>query len=235
MSFWCSYPLEREPGRSACDRGCGLVCALVSVQAPDQPFRSASVSAGRLFAARCFQSDSVDDRSAATPADLLAELREVGPRATATRRRLPAIVRAIRWPLPLLGVVPLGYLTDLIYTRDMWMHLPDLCHAAGTDMVQTAQHDGRIVALVMRDLGRQLMPKLEEDSIVYELAGVAGGIWRMGRRTQPVATLAMDVLDFNLLASGQLTPHDVRSRGLVLVSGDTRRANQTLANTAVPY
>ncbi len=150
-----------------------------------------------------FNQIQVDDRSAATPADLLAELREVGPRAIATRRRLPAIVRAIRLPLPLLGVVPLGYLTDLIYTRDMWMHRLDLCRAAGTDMVQTAQHDGRIVALVMRDLGRKLMPKLEEDSIVYELAGVAGGIWRIGRRTQPVATLAMDVLDFNLLASGQ--------------------------------
>src|SRR5712671_5886310 len=84
----------------------------------------------------------VDDRGAATPADLLAELREVGPRAIATRKRLPAIVRAMRLPLPLLGVVPLGYLTDLIYTRDMWMHRLDICRVTGREMVQTPRHDG---------------------------------------------------------------------------------------------
>src|SRR5712692_9807606 len=73
----------------------------------------------------------VDDRTNATPADLLAELREVGPRAIATRKRLPAIVRAVRLPLPLLGVAPIGYVTDLIYTRDMWMHRLDICRATG--------------------------------------------------------------------------------------------------------
>lgn len=195
-----------------------------------RPYRQAGFS---LLDA--FNQIQVDDRSAATPADLLAELREVGPRAIATRRRLPAIVRAIRLPLPMLGVVPLGYLTDLIYTRDMWMHRLDLCRATGTDIVQTTEHDGRIVALVIRDLGRKLTPKLAGNSIVYELAGVSGGTWRIGRSAQPVATLAMDALDFNLLASGRLTSHEVRSRFLVAVSGDTNRANHVLDTTTVPY
>src|SRR5260370_10295625 len=74
----------------------------------------------------------VDDRRAATPADLRTALRDVGPRAIATRKRLPAIVRAVRLPLPLLGLVPLGYLTDLIYTRDMWMHRLHICGPPGT-------------------------------------------------------------------------------------------------------
>lgn len=177
----------------------------------------------------------VDDRSVATPAALIAELCEVGPRAIATRKRLPAIVRAMRLPLPLLGVVPLGYATDLIYTRDMWMHRLDLCRATGKDMIQTAQHDGRVVALVIRDLARRLLPKLRGDSIVYELAGVAGGTWQIGRRLPPVATLAMEVVDFNLLASGRLAAQEVRSRGLVSVSGDETRAKEALENTRVPY
>ena len=177
----------------------------------------------------------VDDRGAATPAALMVELREVGPRAIATRKRLPAIVRAMRLPLPLLGVVPLGYLTDLIYTRDMWMHRVDVCRATGKDMILTAQHDGRIVALVIRDLARKLSPRLNEDSIVYELAGSAGGIWRIGRHVPPVATLSLDAVDFNLLASGRLTAQEARSRGLVEVSGDETRASLALENTQIPY
>src|SRR5260370_8714604 len=55
----------------------------------------------------------VDDRRAATPVDLLAELRDVGPRAIATRKRLPAIAPAVRFPLPLLAVLPPVYLPDL--------------------------------------------------------------------------------------------------------------------------
>lgn len=177
----------------------------------------------------------VDDRGEATSATLIAELREVGPRAIAIRKRLPTIVRAIRLPLPLLGVAPLGYLTDLIYTRDMWMHRIDLCRATGKDMILTVQHDGRIVALVIRDLARKLLPKLRGDSIVYELAGVAGGAWRIGRRLPPVATLSMDVVDFNLLASGRLTAQEARSRGLVEVGGDETHASLALENTRVPY
>lgn len=177
----------------------------------------------------------VNDRGVATPAALIAELHEVGPRAIATRKRLPAIVRAIRLPLPLLGVVPLGYLTDLIYTRDMWMHRVDVCRATGKDMILTVQHDGRIVALVIRDLARKLSPRLRGFSIVYELTGGASGTWRIGQHVPPVATLSLDVVDFNLLASGRLTAQEARSRGLVKVGGDETRASLALENTRVPY
>jgi hypothetical protein len=57
-------------------------------------------------------------------------------------------------------VVPLDYLIDLIYTRDMWMHRLDICRATGREMVQTPQHDGRITTLVVRDLARKHTPKL---------------------------------------------------------------------------
>ncbi len=137
----------------------------------------------------------VDDRSNATPAELLAELREVGPRAIATRKRLPAVLRAVRLPLPLLGVVPISYLTDLIYTRDMWMHRLDICRATGREIVQTPQHDGRITTLVVRDLARKLTAKLAGQAVVYELTGISGGCWSLGENASSLARITMDVLD----------------------------------------
>jgi len=41
----------------------------------------------------------VDDRASATPAALIDELQWVGPRAIATRARLPILLRALRVPL----------------------------------------------------------------------------------------------------------------------------------------
>lgn len=175
----------------------------------------------------------VDDRSTATPADLLAELREVGPRAIATRKRLPALVRAMRLPLPLLGVVPLGYLTDLIYTRDMWMHRLDICQATGREMVQTSRHDGRITTLVIRDLARKLRRKLAGQAVVYELTGLAGGSFRLGIPTRLAASITMDVLDFHLLASGRMPADELPSH--VSWSGDEHLAHIALKNTSVPY
>lgn len=175
----------------------------------------------------------VDDRSTTTPADLLAELREVGPRAIATRRRLPALVRALRLPLPVLGVVPLGYLTDLIYTRDMWMHRLDICRTTGREMVQTLQHDGRITALVVRDLERLLTPKLAGQAVVYELTGSAGGGFRLGANTSPIASITMDVLDFHLLASGRLKAEELSAHASW--SGDEQMARLALDHTHVVY
>ena len=175
----------------------------------------------------------VDDRGMGSPANLLAELREVGPRAIVTRTRLPALVRAARLPLPMLGMVPVGYLTDLIYTRDMWMHRLDICRAAGREMVRTPQHDGRITALVVRDLARKLRPKLAGQAVVYELTGSAGGGFHLGAKARPTACITMDVLDFHLLASDRLSAQELSAR--VSVSGDERLAHVALDNTHVPY
>ena len=175
----------------------------------------------------------VDDRASATPAALIDELQTVGPRAIATRTRLPVLLRALRVPLPALGIVPVGYLTDLIYTRDMWMHRLDLCRATGREMVLTPQHDGRIVALVMRDVARKLAAPLRKKSMVYHLSGRVGGTWQLGAAVPPSATLHLDVLDFNLLASGRLTPEEAWSR--VSLEGDTALAREALNHTNVPY
>ena len=176
----------------------------------------------------------VDDRASSTPAALINELQRVGPRAIATRSRIPALVRALRVPLPALGgVVPLGYLTDLIYTRDMWMHRLDLCRATGREMVMTPEHDGCIVALVVRDLEKKLGAKLRTTSVVYHLSGDIGGMWLLGAKSSPAATIHLDVLDFNLLASGRLTPEEAETRASI--EGESALAREVLNHTNIPY
>jgi len=176
----------------------------------------------------------VDDRASLTPTALIDELQTVGSRAIATRARIPVLLRALRMPLPALGgIVPIGYLTDVIYTRDMWMHRLDLCRATGCEMIMTPAHDGRIIALVVRDLGKKLAAKLRTTSVVYHLSGDVGGIWLLGSKAPTAATIHLDVLDFNLLASGRLTAEEAESRASI--EGDSALAHEVLNHTNVPY
>ncbi|HZS93753.1 MAG TPA: maleylpyruvate isomerase family mycothiol-dependent enzyme [Chloroflexota bacterium] len=179
---------------------------------------------------------AVDDRAAATPEELKAELRQLAPRAIAFRARLPAPVRSIHLPLGLafpLGRtwVSLGYLTDVILTRDMWMHRLDIALATGKEMVLTPEHDGPITALVASDLARLLGPKLP-GAVQFDLAGPAGGVFTVGRG-EPAATVVLDACDFHLLASGFGSLEEVRPR--IAISGDTPLAERALAGTWVPY
>lgn len=176
----------------------------------------------------------VDDRAHATPAALIDELREVGPQAIATRAKLPALLRAVRLPLPGLGGIgPIGYLTDLIYTRDMWMHRLDICRATHHEMSMTAKHDGRITALVIRDLAKRLVPHLRKASIVYTLMGTSGGTWQLGQKGSALTSIEVDALDFHLLAAGRLTPQEAWSRASI--EGDPALAREILNHTTVPY
>ena len=176
------------------------------------------------------------DRAGREPSELISELRTVGPRAIRTRQRLPWPLRKLRAPMgPPLGTTSIEYLTDLIYTRDTWMHRADIARATSRPFAQTAAHDGRVVALVMRDLSRVLAEQLRGHSVVFDLGGPAGGRYRVGKMAEPTAIVKMDVVEFNRLASRRLTPQVARSQGLVMISGDHSLADLILAETSVPY
>lgn len=204
----------------------------------------------------------VADRAQATPAELIAELRRVGPKAIAKRQSMPAFIRglrfdfesflyawrpldmlrALRWPYgstfvsfdhskrAMRGLMRLDYITDLIYTRDTWMHRMDICLATGREMVLTDDHDGRIMALIMRDLAEQLKDVLAGKTIVYDILGPGGGCWKIGPASTPAATLQMDLLYFNVLASARMTPDEAQAQSLVSISGDSEVANLALAH-----
>ena len=89
----------------------------------------------------------------------------------------------------------MGYLFDIILTRDPWMHRSDLAVATGTPMVLTAEHDGRIVADAVADwAGRHGKP------FVLELTGPAGGTFVSGTGGEH---LTLDAVEWCRIVSGR--------------------------------
>jgi uncharacterized protein (TIGR03083 family) len=182
----------------------------------------------------------VEDRAHLSPSKLIAELEKKGAKAITTRQRLPGFLRAVPVPFgPPLGTARLDYLTDLIYTRDTWSHRLDICRATGRDMLLRPEHDGRIIALVMRDLMRKFHKEFGEKfnaiSIVYQLTGPAGGCWRIGLVEKTTTTIHMDALDFSRLTSGRLKPDEVLNESLAVIENDLGMARWVLNHSAVPY
>lgn len=175
----------------------------------------------------------IAERAGRSPAELLAELRDVGPRAVAARQRIPWVLRNVPLPIPGLGWCRLRYLTDEIFLRDTWSHRVDVSHATRRPLLLTAAHDGRFTALIGRDLARRLASKLTGSAVLFELAGPAGGRFRMGQATSPAATIAMDAIDFHLRVSARLTAEQALTRSQI--SGDQALALHILQHSVVPY
>jgi uncharacterized protein (TIGR03083 family) len=149
----------------------------------------------------------VDKHVARGPADVVARLAVVGPRAAAGRRRTPALVRRVP-----LGDQPVdgagaqsetwtfGYLNDVILTRDTWMHRSDIAVATGREMVLTGEHDGVLVADVAAEwAGRHGQP------CTLTLTGPAGGTWTFAG-TGPAGdppVLELDAVEFCRILSGR--------------------------------
>jgi uncharacterized protein (TIGR03083 family) len=126
-------------------------------------------------------------------------LHETALRGLAARRALPAELRAAPYDSELPGesMWTLGYLFDIIHTRDPWLHRVDICRATGRDLLVTAEHDGRIVADVVADWApRHGLP------FVLELTGPAGATFVAGTDG---AQLQMDAIEFCRTLSGRET------------------------------
>lgn len=175
----------------------------------------------------------VEDRAERTPEQLLAELRDVGPKGLRTRARLPWLVRNIRLPLGVLGLAPIGYLTDTIYTRDQWIHRVDISRATGKPMPMTESHDGRIVALVIYDLARKLKGKLDGKTIDLHLTGALELAYRFGSGSSPDATVTLDLIEFNRLASERITPEAALEHTAIM--GNTETGKWFIHNCQVAY
>lgn len=175
----------------------------------------------------------VEERSRLTAAQVVDEFRRNGPIAIRKRAKLPWLVRVIHLPMGALGFASLGYLMDVIYPRDEWMHRYDICAATGKKMVVTPEHDGRIVALVLWDLARKLKGKLGQRAVLLRLSGAAGGDYLFGAHSQPGCALEMDVFSFALRSSGRITVQEAQRR--TRVEGDRETAAWFLRNAEVPY
>lgn len=145
----------------------------------------------------------VRERAAMTPGELVDRLAEVAPRAVRRRHRIPAPLRrgvrmrqdppfdAERWSL--------GYVFDVLSTRDPWMHRLDISRATGRPMRLRHDHDGRLVADVVAEWSRR-----HGRPFTLVLTGPAGGQWRSGTGGE---ALELDALDFCWTLSGRAQGH----------------------------
>jgi uncharacterized protein (TIGR03083 family) len=137
----------------------------------------------------------VEERDHLTPAQLVDRLAEVAPEAIRGRHRTPGPLRGVRIPDP-TGPLTLGHLVDIIYTRDEWLHRVDIGAATGREPELTAEHDGRIVADVVREWAAK-----HGETVVLELTGPAGGRYHQHDPSAPVVRL--DAVTFCETVSGR--------------------------------
>lgn len=175
----------------------------------------------------------VADRTDCTLEEVIEELRYEGPKAIRVRQRIPWLIRNIWLPLGPLGLAPIGYLTDTIYTRDWWMHRADLCRATDQQMYLTPEHDGRIVALILRDLARKRARNRQAETIDLILRDDIEVAYRFGNKPQPDATIIINLIEFNRLASGRLEFE--KATTAAEFSGNTAAAHTFLRNCEIPY
>jgi len=115
-------------------------------------------------------------------AELVARMAAAGPRAVRGRRGTPAPLRRVSLAQSAdpAGTSPerwtYGYLTDVIGTRDTWMHRSDIAQATGRPMALTADHDRLIVADVAREWAAR-----HGQPCSLTLTGPAGGSWTWGQ------------------------------------------------------
>ena len=142
----------------------------------------------------------VDERQDTPPAEIVARFAARAPKAAAARRRTPGFVRRRRLPVAQevggrLETWTIGYLTDVILTRDPWMHRIDIARATGAELVLTDEHDGVLVADVVDEwAGRHGAP------CTLRLTGPAGGSWTRGTGGP---TLELDAVEFCRAISGR--------------------------------
>lgn len=171
----------------------------------------------------------IEERAKQSAADIIAEFHQNGPIAIKNRQKLPWLVRQ----LPIPGVGNFGYLMDIIYPRDEWMHRYDICAATGKKMVITEEHDGRILDLVLLDIAKKLQKPSAGRTIVLHITGALSGTYQFGSKAQPDSTLEIDLFDFHLRASERISAEEAVRR--TAVSGDQTTAHWFLSSATVLY
>jgi uncharacterized protein (TIGR03083 family) len=138
-----------------------------------------------------------------TPAQLVARYAVIGPKAAKARRRTPGFVRNRPVPQPQsVGGVEerwtIGFLVDVILTRDTWMHRIDIARATERAPKLTAEHDGVLIADVVVEWAQR-----HGRPCALTLTGPAGGTWQLGAGGTP---LTADAVDFARGLSGRGAP-----------------------------
>lgn len=152
----------------------------------------------------------IDDRSGLSPAEVVRRLGEVVPSAVKGRRRVPRLLRErVKIPVEIPGISekwPLGFLLDVIYTRDTWMHRVDIAQVTGHDLVLTPEHDGRLIADVVAEWARRHGRPFQ-----LILRGPAGGVFVAGDEAAR-ELFDLDAVEFTRIVAGRAPGNGLLNR-----------------------
>lgn len=145
----------------------------------------------------------IDRTAGLSPAEVVAECRRlVGPAARGRSRTPAPMRRFVRFPVEFGSISErwqLGYLVDVILTRDAWLHRVDLCRAIGAELELTAEHDGRIVGDAAVEWARR-----HGRPCRLVLTGPAGCVVEAGDQAA-AEQLELDAVEFCRIVSGRAT------------------------------
>ena len=163
----------------------------------------AATSAGGLFIDQ-LTALQVRKHQQRSPADVLERMAKVAPKAARGRRMTPALLR--RRPMPVEQPIDekdpsvteawtMGFLLDIVLTRDPWMHRSDIAEATGRPMLLTAEHDGVLVSDVAAEWAQR-----HGQPCALTLTGPAGGSWTWGGGGP---SIELDAVEFCRVLSGR--------------------------------
>ena len=142
----------------------------------------------------------VADHADLSTSELVAKVDEIGPRAARWRATRRALFRRMPMKEEVGGEQEtwrMGYLLDVILTRDPWMHRVDIARATGREVELTPEHDGRIIADVVAEwAGRHGAP------FTLTLIGPAGGEYVSGDNGEHIT---IDAVEFCRTLAGRAT------------------------------
>jgi uncharacterized protein (TIGR03083 family) len=165
----------------------------------------------------------VAERAGRSGPEIADEIERLAPRAARKRRTTPGFVR--RSPAPGGVLRPgstIGYLFDVIYARDAWMHRVDIARATGRPL-RPASSDAEVVAQVIRDLALDWAGP----AAVLELSGPGAGRWLLGTG-EPAGTARTDSVEYLRLLAGR------RADPAITVDGDPA-AEEALRRARVAF
>lgn len=183
---------------------CGMAAMAATPWETSRQIRKADKEVARTGVAQidALTALQVSERADRTPEQLTAEIRVIGPKAARGRRLMPPFIRNRRLPEEqtiedMSEWWTIGYLMDIVLTRDPWMHRVDLCRATGNELVLTKEHDGVLVDDVVREWAAR-----HRQPYRLTLTGPAGGTWNAG---DGGPDLELDAVEFCRILSGRGT------------------------------
>lgn len=136
-----------------------------------------------------------------TPEKLVAECRRLVTPAARGRAKTPGLMRRfVSIPVNFGATTEtwrLGYLVDVVLTRDAWLHRIDLARALGVEPELTPDLDGRVITDVALEWGER-----HGRAVRLELTGPVGDTFVFGDG-EPQESIQIDAVEFCRSVSGR--------------------------------